>query len=67
MDTPGNDHIRDVTKSVRLSAEQWRRVQQAASLETQRTGSQVYPTALLAEIGMDGIDAILARPASRTA
>jgi hypothetical protein len=55
--------IKNLTVSVRLSGEQWDRVVRAAALETQRRGARVYPTVLLSEIGMQGIETILNRAA----
>lgn len=56
---PTSPSARVITKSVRVSNEQWDRVERAAAIETSRLGRTVYPSALLAEIGMDGINAIL--------
>jgi hypothetical protein len=58
---------KDITKTVRLSGEQWERVQAAAALESQRRGVTVYPTVLLVDIGMDGIAEILQAPQAQTA
>ena len=52
---------KSLSKSVRLSQEQWARIERAASIETKRRGVKVYPSALLLEVGMDGVDAILQR------
>ena len=50
---------KDVSKTVRVSRVEWERVERAARLETGRTGRKVYPTVLLADYGMDGVNAIL--------
>jgi hypothetical protein len=55
-----NSGAKEINKTIRLSQEQWRRAKKAAALETKRIGATVYPTVLIAEVGMDGIDAILA-------
>lgn len=60
---PSNSGAKDVNKTVRLSQEQWRRAVRASRIESKRLGVTVYPTVLLAEVGMDGIDGILARAA----
>lgn len=54
-----SDDTKPKSRTVRLSDAQWERAVRAAQLETDRTGRKVYPTVLLTEIGMDGIDAII--------
>lgn len=56
-----NSGAKEINKTVRLSLEQWRRAKKAALLERRRTGKAAYPTVLIAEVGMDGIDEIIAR------
>lgn len=56
---PSNSGAKDISKTIRLTVEQWRRAKKAAALETKRLGEPVYPTVLVAAIGMDGINAIL--------
>lgn len=62
-----NSGAKDINKTVRLSQEQWRRAVHAARLETRRLGEKVYPTVLIAEVGMDGINEIVARAREQAA
>lgn len=52
---------RDVNKSVRLTQEEWARVERAARMESRRLGSRVHPSRLLVEVGMEGVNRILGR------
>ena len=51
---------KSLTKSIRFSTEQWARIEEASRQESERRGERIDPTALFREVGMPGIEAILA-------
>ncbi len=58
--------LNKVSFNVPISSTQKSRLQTAATLESQRRGEKVTPTALFREVGMAGIDRILAENATES-